>query len=578
MRHTLQLLRSYRWQLIVGPIFKLAEAVFELLLPLMMRRLINQGVEMGNTQVIWQMGGWMLLLSVLGLGSAWVCQYVGSVAAQSYGTGLRNQLFQKIQTLSQSNIDQIGVASLTNRITNDTNTVQNGVAMLIRLVVRAPFVCIGSIVAIVYLDAKLAPIILIATPLFVFVLWLIMRKTVPMFRKVQQKLDLLVRVLRENLRGVRVIRAFARQSQEEERFDEASNEHFAISRRVGRLAGLANPATMFIMNMAIVILIWFGGIQVNVGSIQVGTLVALVNYVTDLSLTLLILADLVVLYTRVFASARRVDEIFEMQNEIIDGDKPMVLNHAHEAQQQPLVSYKNVGFRFVDGAENAIENITFSVYEGETIGIIGGTGSGKSTLLNLMTRLYDVTEGSIEIGENDIRDYRLDDLREAISVVPQKSVLISGTVESNLRWGYEKATEEEMQQALATAQADFILEKGGLQARVERGGTNFSGGQRQRLSIARALVRKSPILIMDDSTSALDFMTDKALRKAIQKDEQNATVFIVSQRVSSIMEADKILVLDDGRLVSSGAHDELVKSCEVYREIVELQLEEAGAL
>lgn len=575
MKHALRFLRPYRVAVIVAPTFKLIEAILELMLPLMMKRLIDLGVRAGDTAVIMNMSIWMLVISVLGLLSAWVCQYTASVAAQSYGTSIRNALFEKIQTLSMNKVNQFGVASLTNRITNDTNQLQQGVALLLRLVVRAPFICIGSIIAIVFLDANLAIVVAIATPIFAIVLWLIMSKTIPMFKQVQGKLDALVRVLRENLSGMRVIRAFAKQDKETKRFDEANQNHAHLAQRVGIMSALANPMTMLVMNMAIVAIIWFGGVRVNNGAATTGTLVALMNYMVELVSTLVILADLVVLYTRVFASAQRVGEVFDAENEIIDGTTTLQISDRSSKAKKTIIEFSHVDFRFPDGGENALDDINFSVNRGETIGIIGGTGSGKTTLINLITRMYDIDQGQISINDQDIRSLTVSSLRDFIAIVPQKSVLISGTIASNLRWGNSNATEKEMWSALDTAQASFIRDKEGLNTIVERGGLNFSGGQRQRLSIARALIRKSPVLILDDSSSALDFATDAALRMAIRKDTKDTTVFIVSQRASALMNADQILVLDDGRIIGQGTHLELMKTCSIYQETVQLQLQEA---
>ena len=573
MKQAVRFLRPYRRHLVVGPTFKLIEAILELLLPIVMKKLIDDGVQGQNPRIILQMGVLMLIVSILGLVSAWVCQYTASVASQSYGTQIRNALFAKIQSLSSAEINQFGVPSLTTRLTNDTNLLQQGVALLIRLVVRAPFICIGSIVMVAMLDRKLAWIVMVATPCFAVILWLIMSKTTPLFQYVQARLDALGRILRENLSGVRVIRAFARQKEETERFETANDQHVRLARRVGTMAALANPMTMLIMNMAVVATIWFGGVRVNEGMVTTGTLVAMMNYMVELVSTLVVLADLVVLYTRVFGAAQRVGSVFDVENTIRNGD--MVLSVSNRGMQNPLIAYKHVDFKFPDGADNALTDIHVSIHAGQTIGIIGGTGSGKSILVNLLARMYDVTGGSICIQDEDIRRYTRESLRETIAMVPQKSVLISGTVADNLRWGKPDATEEEMWKALDMAQASFVREKGGLQTTVERGGLNFSGGQRQRLAIARALVRQPQILILDDSSSALDFATDAALRIAIRKYAQDMTVLIVSQRASAIMASDQIMVMDDGKIVGEGTHQELLASCTIYAEIVALQLKEA---
>lgn len=573
MKRVLSYVRPYMRYVLIGPIFKLAEAVLELILPMIMKNLVDNGINAGNESLIWTASGQMLVVSVLGLLTAWVCQYSGSRAGQGYGTDIRNALFKHINTLSQAEIKRFGVSSLINRITNDSNQLQTAVALGIRLLVRAPFILIGSFVMCAMLDWHLAMIVLIAAPVFALIIVLIMRKNIPMSRMVQQRLDRLGLVLSENLSGVRVIRAFARQKEEKERFDEANEGHASLARQVGAISALANPATMFIMNMAIAAIIWFGGFRVNSGTITTGTLVAFVNYMIEMISTLVVVADLVLIFTRSYASAKRVEEILETESSIRSGTE--ALRFPENMQGERLICFDRVDFRYPDGAENALEDIDFCASAGQTIGIIGGTGSGKSSLVSLISRIYDVTDGSIQLLGMDLRDYKLDDLRQSIAVVPQKSLLVRGTVAENLRWAKADASEEALWQALEAAQAGFIRDKQGLETKVERGGANFSGGQRQRLAIARALVRRPKILILDDSSSALDFATDYALRGALKRYAEDMTLFIVSQRVSSIMFSDKILMMDDGRIVGQGNHDELMADCGLYSEIVRMQIEDA---
>lgn len=552
-------------ELIIGPAAKLVEAIFELIVPLIMADIIDIGINEGAGKAyIYKMGGLMILMGVLGLCSTLVCQYLGSRASQGIGTIIRNDLFRHIGTLSHAEIDRLGTPSLITRITNDVNQVQTAVAMLIRLVVRAPFLVIGAAVMAMTIDMKLSLIFLAVIPLVAAVLYFIMSRSVPFYRIIQKKLDKISLITRETLSGARVIRAFSRESTEQERFDEANTDFAETSMRVGRLSALLNPLTYAIMNLAIAAIVWFGGFRVNSGDLTQGQVIAFVNYMTQISLALVVVANLVVVFTKAAASAYRINEVFETEASVTDGEGVQI------QKASPKIEFRNVSFSYSQNGDNALENISFAVNSGETLGIIGGTGSGKSTLAGLIPRFYDVEQGEVIIDGENVKKYSLTALRKKIGVVPQKAVLFSGTVADNLRWGNENATEEELCRAVKIAQAKEFIDKlpDGFDTYINQGGRNLSGGQKQRLTIARALVADPEILILDDSASALDFATDAALRKAIAENTDDMTVIIVSQRANSIKYADKIIVLDDGKIVGVGAHDSLMKSCEVYREIV----------
>lgn len=560
-------LKPYRVQCILGPLFKLTEAVLELYLPLLMAEVIDKGVLTGDTQYVVKMGGVMLIIVTVGLLCALVCQYMASVTSQGFGTELRHAVFSQISRLSHAELDRFGIPSLINRVTNDVNQLQYAVAMLIRLVIRAPFLCIGGIVMAMYIDLKLSLVIIIAIPLFVLIITWVMKKTVPLHRRVQEKLDKLTRILRENLSGVRVIRAFARTGQEQERFDESTGAHTDAAIRVGKISALLNPATQLIMNAAILAIVWFGGLRVETGGMTNGEIIAFINYVNQILLALIVVANLVVTFTKAFASSGRVLEVLETQPSIQDGE-----GNPPCPENAPAVTFSHVCFSY-GGGEEELTDINFSVPKGSMVGIIGGTGSGKSTLMHLLMRFYDVTDGCVSINGADVRSYTLQELRQKIGVVPQQTELFSGTIADNIRWGKEDATDKEIREAARMAQAaEFIEQKEkGYDEPVERGGANLSGGQRQRLTIARALVRRPEILILDDSSSALDYATDAALRKAIRSGTNGMTVFMISQRVSAVKQSDMILVMDDGRLAGAGSHDELLDGCAVYQEICRSQ-------
>lgn len=567
-------LGAFKKELIIGPAAKLTEAVFELIVPLIMADIIDNGVNGGaGKPYIYRMGGVMVLMGVLGLCCALVCQYLASRASQGVGTVIRSDLFRHIGTFSHSELDSFGTPSLITRITNDVNQVQNAVAMLIRLVVRAPFLVIGAAVMAMGIDLKLSLIFLAVMPIVSVILYFIMFRSVPFYKVIQKKLDRISLMTRESLTGARVIRAFSRERAEEERFGEANGDYAEISMRVGRLSALLNPLTYAVMNLAIAAIVWFGGFRVDSGELTQGQVIAFVNYMTQISLALVVVANLVILFTKAAASSARINEVFDVYPSITDGD-----GEDTAYPNAPKIELRDVSFSYNENGDNALEGISLSLNAGETLGVIGGTGSGKSTLVNLIPRFYDAEQGEVFIDGVNVKNYRLDVLRKKIGVVPQKAVLFSGTVADNLRWGDENASTEDMERALKTAQAKEFVDKlpDGLDTEIAQGGRSLSGGQKQRLTIARALMGSPEILILDDSASALDFATDAALRRAIAEDTDNMTVIIVSQRANSIKHADKIIVLEDGEAAGIGTHTELMESCEVYREIVLSQEKSAG--
>lgn len=558
-------LKQYKLQVILGPLFKLTEAVFELIVPLITAMIIDNGVKKGDVPYIWRMGGLMLLLGIVGLLCAIVCQKMASIASQGVGTVLRNELFHHINSLSHAEVDRFGTPSLITRITSDVNQLQYAVAMLIRLVIRAPFLAIGAVVMALFIDLKLGLIFVVVTPLIALVLYPVMSRSVPYFRVMQKKLDRISLVSREGLSGTRVVRAFSRQKHEEERFTQATEDQTRTAIQVGKLSALLNPLTYAIMNFGIVAIIWFGGIQVDTGTLEQGQIIAFVNYMTQTLLALIVVANLVVTFTKASASAARVNEVLETEPSVREPEGKT----AEAKEGEPRIEFRNVSFSYTGREPYVLEDLNFSIAPGETVGIIGGTGSGKSTLIQLIPRFYDTIQGEILVDGVNVKEYGFRTLRGKIGMVPQEAVLFSGTIETNLRWGCREATEEQMVQALRTAQAwDFVkaLPKG-IQSPVSQNGRNFSGGQRQRLTIARALTGSPNILILDDSASALDFATDAALRRAIRRETKDMTVLIVSQRVSSIRSADRIFVLDEGRLCGIGTHEELLENCGEYREI-----------
>ena len=564
-------LKPYLKQVVLGPAFKLFEAILELTIPLLMAKLIDNGVKADNPSYVYLMGGIMVAIAITGAGSAYICQYYASIASQGFGTSMRNLLFRKIQGYSFNELDKIGTPSLINRITSDVNQLQLAVAMLIRLVVRVPFLCIGGLIMAMTINFKLSVILFITMPLFALIIYFIMSRTIPLYKTVQKKLDSLSVIIRENLSGVRVIRAFAKLDKERERFSKGNKEYADMTIRVGKVSALLNPATTVIVNLGVAAILWFGGIQVYHGTMTQGEIIAYINYINMILSALIVLANLVVTFTKAAASANRVNEILETQPSVVDNpDSEVGVHTATGASAEiPLIEFRNVSFTYEGASEYALENICFGIESGQTVGIIGSTGSGKSTLVNLIARFYDTTEGQILINGTNVRNMKQRDLREKIGLVPQKSVLFSGTIEENIRWGNELAQEKDICIATEIAKAmEFIKQKPeGMKANVTQGGANLSGGQKQRLAIARAVVKRPEILILDDSTSALDYATDAALRKQIKDNLKGLTIIMVTQRVAAIRDADLIVVLDDGEIVGIGRNEELLESCSVYQEI-----------
>ena len=573
-------LKQFKKEVLIGPVFKLTEAVFELIVPLVMAQIIDVGIANGDRGYVLRMGGVMVLLGLVGLGCALICQYCAARASQGFGTVLRSEMFRHINTLSHGEIDQIGTPSLITRITNDVNQLQLAVAMLIRLVVRAPFLVIGATVMALLLDWKLACIFFVAAPLMALVLYLVMSRSIPFYRIIQKKLDRISLITRENLSGVRVIRAFSRQEKEKERFAQASEDQMSTSIAVGRISALLNPLTSAIINLAIAAVIWFGGFRVDAGGMTQGEVIAFVNYLNQILLAMIVVANLVVIFTKAAASATRVDEVLELHPSIVN----RVSRPAQEVEGSPEIAFDAVSFAYPDAGAYSLSDISFTVARGQTLGIIGGTGCGKSTLVNLIPRFYEVSQGSIKVDGVDVRDYPMDQLRGKVGIVPQRAVLFSGTLRQNMQWRKQDATDEEIWQALETAQAASFVRKmpDGLDSVILQGGKNLSGGQKQRLTIARALVGEPEILILDDSASALDFATDAALRQAIAKFSaergNRMTTIIVSQRANTVRYADQIVVLDDGKAAGIGTHEQLLESCQIYREIYWSQNERQEAV
>lgn len=563
MRKLLRFLKDYKKESILSPLFKLLEASFELFVPLVMAAIIDTGIGNKDGGFILKMCGILILLAIVGLTCSITAQYFAAKAAVGFATKVRHALFDHIQKLSYTEMDTAGTDTMITRMTSDINQAQSGVNMVLRLFLRSPFIVFGAMIMAFTIDVKAALIFVVTIPVLSVVVFGIMIITIPLFRRVQASLDKVLGVTRENLTGSRVIRAFNKEQEEIADFDESNERLTDVQLFVGKISALMNPLTYIIINVALVILIWTGAIQVNIGKISQGEVVALVNYMSQILVELVKLANLIITVTKAIACGNRVQSIFEMETSMVDG------NGSKKEDTGYTVEFRNVSMRYKDAGADTLTGIDFKAKPGDTIGIIGGTGSGKSSVVNLIPRFYDVTEGQVMVDGMDVREYKITDLRDKIGIVPQKAVLFAGTVRSNLAWGKEDATEEEMQQALSVAQAAEVVDKkdGKLDAEVEQGGKNFSGGQKQRLTIARALVKQPEILIMDDSSSALDYATDAKLRQAIHNMPNRPTVFIVSQRAASIMYADKIIVLDDGTVAGTGTHEELLKDCSVYQEI-----------
>ncbi|MFS0964256.1 ABC transporter ATP-binding protein [Enterococcus durans] len=569
----IQLLRyakDYRKQIILGPVFKFFEAVFELILPLLMASLIDNGLKMNDRGMIIKMGVWMIVMSVIGLVCAIICQYYASVASQGFGTELRNQLIKKINSFSHSELNHFGTDTLITRMTNDINQLQLALAMVIRLLIRAPFLSIGSVVMAFVIDWEVGLFFLALLPIFSVILYFIIKKTIPLYQKVQEKLDRLNATVSQNLSGVRVIRAFSRTATEIDTFNNDTDDLAKNYLRVSNISALLSPATTLIMNVGIICLLTVGGIKVNIGNLQQGQVLALINYMNQMLLALIVVSNLVVIFTRAEASGNRIKEVLATENTIVDAAEPLT----PDFHSQNMIQFDHVDFRYTPDSGLALQDITFQLKRKTVLGIIGPTGSGKTTLTQLIPRFYDVSAGAISFDEVDVRSWDLDSLRHQISQVPQTSVLFTGTIRENLQWGKQEASDEECWEALRIAQAeDFIRQlPKGLDTKVMENGKNFSGGQKQRLTIARALIAKPELLILDDSLSALDYQTDLNLRKALQT-SLDSTVIIISQRIRSIQEAHTILVMDQGKIVAQGTHEDLLAHSAEYREIVASQEE-----
>lgn len=567
MKKLMKYLSEYKKQSILAPLFKLLEACFDLTVPLVIAQIINVGIATNDFGYIFKMCGILLLLAIVGLVFSLIAQYFAAYAAVGFSTKLRHALFEKIQSLSYSELDNIGTSTLVTRMTSDVNQVQNGINMTLRLFLRSPFIVFGAMALAFTVDVKAALVFAVAIPVLSVIIFGIMLITMPLYKKVQGKLDLVLTSTRENLSGVRVIRAFCRENSETDEFRDRNNTLNKIQQLVGKISALMNPLTYIVINFAVVALIYVGAIRVNLGSLEQGDVVALYNYMSQILVELIKLANLILSLTKAVACAQRIQAVMDTQPslELVSCDGTKDGNFK--------VEFRNVGLTYHGSGAESITNVSFAANAGETIGIIGGTGSGKTSLINLIPHFYDATVGEVLVDGQNVKSYDTAALRSKIGVVPQKAVLFKGTIRENLLWGNKNASDEVLMQALKTAQAEEIIKNkdGGLDAIVEQGGKNFSGGQRQRLTIARALVRTPEILILDDSASALDYATDAALRKALTELTNPPTVFIVSQRTSSIAHADKIIVLDDGKVCGIGQHDTLLETCEVYREIFESQ-------
>ncbi|MCI7086317.1 MAG: ABC transporter ATP-binding protein/permease [Lachnobacterium sp.] len=576
MKKLLVYLRDYKKECIFAPLFKLLEASFELIVPLVMAAIIDHGIAVSDRPYIFKMGGVLVLLALIGLTCSITAQYFAAKAAVGFATKLRHSLFSHIGTLSFSEMDTIGSSTLITRITSDINQVQSGVNMVLRLFLRSPFIVFGAMIMAFTVNVKAALVFVVAIPLLSVVVFSVMLASIPLFKKVQSGLDRVLGHTRENLEGARVIRAFNKEADEVKEFN-ASNDFLTnMQMVVGRISTLMNPLTYIIINCAILAVIWIGGKEVFGGIITQGEVVALVNYMSQILVELVKLANLIILINKAIACGNRIEEVLETKSTIENNPNA----DTKRAVGDDAVTFSHVSMSYASTSEEALTDIDFTAKRGETIGIIGGTGSGKSSVVNLIPRFYDVSKGSVSIDGKDVRDYDLTELRDKIGVVMQKAVLFQGTIAENLRWGKPDATDEELWKAIEVAQATDVVEgkEGKLDYMIEQGGRNLSGGQKQRLTIARAVVKNPDILILDDSASALDFATDARLRAALRNLKGNKTIFIVSQRTSSIQFADKIIVMDDGQVAGIGTHEQLLENCEIYREIYESQFKKEDLL
>ena len=575
MKKLLYFMKDYKKESVLAPLFKMLEAFFELFVPLVVASIIDDGIVPKDSGHIIRMCLLLLVLAAVGLTCSITAQYFAAKSAVGAATGIRYELFTHIQTLGYEEMDMVGTSTLITRMTSDINQVQNGINLVLRLFLRSPFIVFGAMIMAFTIDVKAAMIFVVAIILLSIVVFGVMFITKPLYKKVQSGLDTILGTTRENLTGVRVIRAFHQEQAEYNKFLAENEELTSLQKFAGKISGLTNPLTFIIINFAILVLIHTGAVRVSLGTLSQGQVVALYNYMSQILVELIKLANLIISVTKAMACFNRIQDVFHIEPSMKEGTKTV----AAAGNTTPAVEFKNVSFTYAGGGDHAVENISFKAMPGQTIGIIGGTGSGKSTLVNLIPRFYDVSEGEVDIAGKNIQDYTYGFLRNTISVVPQKAQLFAGTIRDSLTFGCPDATEEQIEEALAISQAkEFVdTKEGRLDAKIEQGGKNLSGGQRQRLTLARALVPQSDILIMDDSASALDYATDARLRKAIQDMKRKPTVFIVSQRTSSIQNADMILVLDDGKIAGQGTHEQLLKSCNIYREIYETQFKKEEA-
>lgn len=594
MKKLLKYLKGYGKQSVIAPLFKMLEACFELFVPIVTARIIDIGIKNADNPYIWRQCAVLVALGVIGLACSLTAQYFAARASMGFGTNLRKDLYAHINSLSYTELDKIGTPTLVTRITSDVNQVQTGVNLFLRLFLRSPFIVVGAVVMALSISVKMTLIFLIAVPLIALAIFVIVKLTIPIYKKVQNTLDRVVLLTRENYSGARVVRAFSRQEDEKKEFEATNETLMGIQLGAGKISALMNPITYVLVNLAIIAILLLGGREVMIGKLTQGEVIALVNYMNQILIALIALANLIITVTKAWASAIRVNEVFAETSSMAEGSYAKSMTGSIEGQkcdkdadvrkadrEEASVVFENVTFTYAGSKEPSLQNVSFAVKKGQTVGVIGGTGSGKSTLVNLIPRFYDVQEGRVLVDGVPVRNYAFETLRGNIGIVPQKSVLFTGTIRDNMRWSSENATDEEIWEALEIAQAkDFVEQKSGrLDEMSYTGGRNFSGGQRQRLCIARALVGGPEILILDDSASALDFATDAALRRAIKEKTKGMTTFLVSQRVATVRYADQIIVLDDGEVAGIGTHDALLKECAVYREICQSQLskEEVGA-
>lgn len=571
MKKLLKYITEYRKECILGPLFKLLEACFDLTVPLVMSWLIDRGISQNDVPYIWKMGGLLLILAAIGLTCSITAQYFAAKAAVGFATKLRHAVFKHIESLSFTEMDEAGTSMMITRMTSDINQVQSGTNLALRLFLRSPFIVFGAAVMAFTIDVKAALVFAVVIPLLALVVFGIMLITMPMYQKVQGHLDRLLGVTRQNLSGVRVIRAFNKEQAERESFGRENDLLTRMQLFVGRISALMNPVTYIMINGALVALIWTGAVRIDMGTLKQGQIVALINYMSQILVELVKMANTIIMSTKCVACGNRIQALLEVESSLEDGSQSFEENGQEVTPAR--IEFDHVSLTYKGAGGESLEDITFTAEPGKTIGIIGGTGSGKSSLVHMIPRFYDATEGSVRINGQDVKSYRMDDLRQHIGIVMQKAVLFHGTIRENIRWGAPEATDEQINEALELAQAAEVVagKPEGLDYEIEQGGRNLSGGQRQRFTIARALVRKPSVLILDDSASALDFATDAKLRKALAGLKSTSTIFIVSQRTSSIQQADKILVLDDGKLVGMGTHEELLENCSVYKEIYDSQ-------